>query len=286
MLYLMSPNLTESDMQKMTKSAAARRAFTLVELLVVIGIIAVLISLLLPALGRARAQAANVKCLANLKQLGHAIDMYANENKNTFPLLWTPTDVPTSDPFRGHLNTDWQARLLRYIGNIDPATLKGTAGNLFNCSRVSQEQLASVSGGTSYAINGALWQKTMAMGKRSKVKRSTEIIVLGDMVVANSNWMRTSDGYGWNFSHTIAAGYTSTGTIAGKQTGADHLLRQTRPAFRHGNPKIAEGALYDRGSGTANFLFVDGHAGGLPEAALRYYQGNPAVRTPKHWHWW
>jgi prepilin-type N-terminal cleavage/methylation domain-containing protein len=59
--------------------------FTLVELLVVIGIIAVLISLLLPALNRSREQARRVACASNLKQLGAAINMYANEFKGKTP---------------------------------------------------------------------------------------------------------------------------------------------------------------------------------------------------------
>src|SRR6185436_18051575 len=62
-----------------------RIAFTLVELLVVIGIIAVLISVLLPALARARESANSLKCLNNLRQLGLAMVMYTGENRGSFP---------------------------------------------------------------------------------------------------------------------------------------------------------------------------------------------------------
>jgi prepilin-type N-terminal cleavage/methylation domain-containing protein/prepilin-type processing-associated H-X9-DG protein len=57
-----------------------RRAFSLIELLVVIGIIAVLIALLLPALGRARAQARTVQCQTQLRELGHMLQIYQIEN--------------------------------------------------------------------------------------------------------------------------------------------------------------------------------------------------------------
>jgi prepilin-type N-terminal cleavage/methylation domain-containing protein len=62
-----------------------RRAFTLVELLVVVGIISLLVAILLPSLARARQAALRVKCASGLRQIGIGMRMYANDNRDVLP---------------------------------------------------------------------------------------------------------------------------------------------------------------------------------------------------------
>jgi prepilin-type processing-associated H-X9-DG protein/prepilin-type N-terminal cleavage/methylation domain-containing protein len=78
--------------------AAARPAFTLVELLVVIGIIGALIALLLPALGGARRQSRIVRCSATLRSIGQACLLHAAGTKGYLPLAGQVTAPPTTDP--------------------------------------------------------------------------------------------------------------------------------------------------------------------------------------------
>jgi prepilin-type processing-associated H-X9-DG protein len=72
----------------------ARRAFTLVELLVVIGCIVLLIGLLLPVLARAREQSRRTACLSNVRSIGQAMYLYANAFRNRLPNDNPPLDVP------------------------------------------------------------------------------------------------------------------------------------------------------------------------------------------------
>ena len=89
----------------------AGRAFTLVELLVVVSIIALLISMLMPSLGRARDQAKGVHCLARLHDFGNALAAYENTSDDALPPAeWLPD--PDSLP---NLRYGWCESIFEYI---------------------------------------------------------------------------------------------------------------------------------------------------------------------------
>jgi prepilin-type processing-associated H-X9-DG protein len=138
----------------------AYAAFTLVELLVVIGIIAALIAILLPTLGKARAQANTVKCLSNMRQLGTATFQYAIDFRGAV------IPCQRQDNGFGSAQETWETIIigLRYIpqpNNLatDPADPDRRTGTIFWCPEAndlafhrvrSLELIAKINGKTPY----------------------------------------------------------------------------------------------------------------------------------------
>lgn len=149
-------------------SLANKRAagFTLVELLTVIGIIAVLVAILFPVLSTARAKARQARCMSNMQQIGQAIEVYVQDNHGFLP-TWSITnckvppsgwDAPSDPEHYVDGVTTWDISIMSYLRNEDllvcPDNPNPNARGSRSYSIAQYTQHPRNIGGTIYALGG------------------------------------------------------------------------------------------------------------------------------------